>query len=246
MKTPVLSIITVTYNALSDLKKTVASVAEQTYTAIEYIVVDGASTDGTASYIANNRAVVTHFLSEPDNGLYDAMNKAMRMVTGDYVCFLNAGDTFVDAHLLTRLCATLPADLVPDILYGQTQLVDNQGHYIGMRRLSAPNTLTWKSFQQGMLVCHQSFWVHRDKIVPYDLRYRYSADFDWCIRIMKQSTYMFNTHLTLVSYLHEGLTTQHHRASLLERFQIMCKHYGCLSTCAYHAWFVLRALLKIN
>ena len=84
----------------------------------------------------------------------------------------------------------------------------------------------------------------RDHAVAYDLRYRFSADFDWCIRVMKQSTVLHNTHLTLIDYLNEGMTTRNHRASLRERFRIMCRHYGTVQTVALHLKFALRLLYK--
>ena len=92
-----------------------------------------------------------------------------------------------------------------------------------------------------MLVCHQAFFARRDLVEPYDLRYRFSADFDWCIRVMKKARTLHNTHLVVIDYLDEGLTTANRRASLLERFRIMARHY---STVAHHAWFVLRLMLK--
>lgn len=109
---------------------------------------------------------------------------------------------------------------------------------------SAPETLTWKSFKQGMLVCHQAFFAKRSLVEPYNLKYRFSADFDWCIRIMKKAQRLHNTHLTIIDYLEEGMTTQNRKASLKERFRIMAQHYGLISTVAHHAWFVLRAVLK--
>ena len=115
-----------------------------------------------------------------------------------------------------------------------------------MRRLSTPDTLTWKSFKQGMLVCHQAFLARRELAVasPYDLRYRFSADFDWCIRIMKKAKCLHNTRLTIIDYLNEGMTTRNHKASLKERFRIMAKHYGWISTIAHHGWFVIRLFYK--
>ena len=95
-----------------------------------------------------------------------------------------------------------------------------------------------------MLVCHQAFFAKRSLAVPYDMRYRFSADFDWCIRIMKKARTLHNTHLTLIDSLEEGLTTQNQKASLRERFRIMAQHYGLISTVAHHAWFVVRAVLK--
>ena len=113
-----------------------------------------------------------------------------------------------------------------------------------MRRLSTPEHLTWKSFQHGMLVCHQAFMPRRDLAVKYNLKYRFSADFDWCIRIMKRSHVLHNTHLTIIDYLNEGMTTRNHKASLKERFHIMCHHYGTASTIMRHMGFAVRMVYK--
>lgn len=243
--TPKFSVITVCYNAQATLEDTIQSVIAQTYHHVEYIIVDGASKDRTLSIINRYRDRITTIVSEPDKGLYDAMNKGLRLATGDYVCFLNAGDSFHEDDTLQQMVHTLrELTELPDVLYGETALVDAEGHFVRMRRLQAPEHLTWHSFRQGMLVCHQAFFAKRTLAEPYDLRYRFSADFDWCIRIMKKSKVLHNTHLTLIDYLEEGMTTRNHKASLHERFRIMAKHYGWLSTVAHHAWFVVRAMIK--
>ena len=240
--TPKFSVITVCYNAQAVIEDTIQSVISQTYHHVEYILIDGASKDHTMSIVNRYRDRIAIVVSEPDKGLYDAMNKGIRLATGDYLCFLNAGDSFHEDDTLLRMAHSIHESQLPDVLYGETELVDHEGHFLRMRRLSAPETLTWKSFRQGMLVCHQAFFPRRDRVVPYDLSYRYSADFDWCIRIMKQSVVLHNTHLTLIDYLSEGMTTRNRYASLKERFRIMVKHYGWFSTLAHHAWFVLRLL----
>lgn len=243
--TPKFSVITVCYNAQATLEDTIQSVIAQTYHHVEYIIVDGASKDRTLSIINRYRDRITTVVSEPDKGLYDAMNKGLRLATGDYVCFLNAGDSFHEDDTLQQMVHTLrELTELPDVLYGETALVDAEGHFVRMRRLQAPEHLTWHSFRQGMLVCHQAFFAKRTLAEPYDLRYRFSADFDWCIRIMKKSKVLHNTHLTLIDYLEEGMTTRNHKASLHERFRIMAKHYGWLSTVAHHVWFVVRAVVK--
>lgn len=242
--TPTFSIITVTYNAEAVLEDTIQSVISQTYHRVEYIIVDGASKDGTLSIINKYKDRITKIISEPDKGLYDAMNKGIQMATGDYLCFLNAGDSFHEDDTLQQMVHTLMNNEFPDVLYGETELVNKEGHFIRMRRLSAPETLTWKSFKQGMLVCHQAFFAKYSLVEPYDLKYRFSADFDWCIRIMKKAHTLHHTRLTLIDYLEEGMTTQNRKASLKERFYIMCSHYGIISTIGHHIWFVLRALLK--
>ena len=244
MNKPLFSIITICYNAEATLEKTIQSVLAQTYPNVEYIVVDGASKDNTLAIINRYRPQFGKVVSEPDKGLYDAMNKGIGLATGDYLCFLNAGDTFFSANTLQEMVDTLPANKQPDVIYGETALVDAEGHFVRMRRLQTPEVLTWRSFRQGMLVCHQAFFARRELVPLYDLQYRFSADFDWCIRIMKQSNLLHNTHLTLVNYLDEGLTTRNQKASLKERFCIMAKHYGLFSTLLHHLWFVFRAIIK--
>ena len=243
---PKFSIITVTYNAGKVLEDTIQSVVFQTYRNVEYIIVDGGSTDNTLDVVHKYQERISKVISEPDKGLYDAMNKGIRMATGDYLCFLNAGDELHENETLQKIVYTLKGKELPDVIYGETAIVDEEGHFLHMRRLSTPEHLHWKSFKEGMLVCHQAFLTRRELALanPYDLRYRFSADFDWCIRIMKQSKYLHNTHLTLIDYLNEGMTTQNHKASLKERFRIMTKHYGWISTILHHGWFVIRLFYK--
>jgi hypothetical protein len=127
-----------------------------------------------------------------------------------------------------------------DIIYGETVLVDEKGVYVGARRLKAPDKLSWKSFRMGMLVCHQSFVVRR-KIAPlFDLKYRYSSDFDWCIRCMKEAYSFLNTRQALSCFLEGGLTAQQRKASLEERYAIMCRYYGNVSASLWHLWFAVR------
>ena len=243
---PKFSIITVTYNAEKVLEDTIQSVITQSYKNVEYIIVDGGSKDGTLGIIEKYRQHIAHLVSEPDKGLYDAMNKGIKLATGDYLCFLNAGDELHEDDTLFYMVHSIKGDTLPDVIYGETQIVDENGHFIRMRRLSAPEVLTWKSFKKGMLVCHQAFFARRELAVnePYNLKYRFSADFDWCIRIMKKSKNIHTSGLTVIDYLNEGMTTRNHKASLMERFHIMCHHYGYISTITHHLWFVIRAVLK--
>ncbi len=239
-----LSVITVTYNAEHTLERTLKSVQEQTYPAIEHLIVDGNSNDGTVALIQQYENERLKWISEPDKGLYDAMNKGAKMATGDYLCFLNAGDTFYNVDTVEKMFKTIDKNAFPDILYGETAIVDDNGRFLHMRRLRAPKTLTWKSFKLGMVVCHQAFIVKREIVEPYELSYRFSADFDWCIRMMKKAKNIHNTGMILVNYLNAGTTTANRKASLRERYRIMEKHYGKVSTFLYHIWFVIRAIIK--
>lgn len=259
------TVVTITYNAARVFMRTAESVMRQDYRSVEHIIVDGASHDGTAELAmeykrrsdgAGNGHEV-RVVSEPDKGLYDAMNKGLRLATGDYVCFMNAGDFFPDGSVLSLICANARLEALreaggelPAVLYGDTDWVDNDGNYLRRRRLTPPEKLTWRSFRYGMLVCHQAFYARTDIAVrtPYDLRYRHSADVDWCIRVMKEAGRMglplVNVHATVADYQREGQSTEHHRASLVERFDVMRRHYGLAVTLAMHVWFVVRALFK--
>ncbi len=238
MSQPIFSIITITFNAEKTLPPTLASVEQQTFTDYEYLVVDGASSDNTVE-LAKVSSAVTSVVSEPDKGLYDAMNKGVNRAKGEYLIFLNAGDSLHAPDTL-QLLAQCVAEHHPDILYGETALVDADRNFVGMRRLKAPEQLTWKSFRMGMLVCHQAFIVRRELAPQYDLRYRFSADFDWCIRCMQQAKRIVNSHAILIDYLNEGITTANRKASLRERYEIMCRYYGTIPTFLRHLWFAVR------
>ena len=253
------TIITAIYNSESVLQRTLDSVLSQHHHEIEHLILDGASSDHSlelakaykekSDQMDNDHEI--RILSEPDKGLYYAMNKGIELATGDYLLFLNAGDTFPAADTLDLAAGNIAdGEQLPGVLYGETDVVNMEGHFVRHRRLTAPKRLTWKSFRQGMVVCHQSFYAltRLAKEHPYNTHYRFSADVDWCIRIMKASAQqqlpLRNTHLTLTNYLEGGMSTQNHRASLKERFEVMASHYGYFQTALMHLWFVLRSVIK--
>lgn len=259
---PIITIATVTYNAVSTLERTMTSVAQQDYPRIEHLIVDGCSQDKTLSlvqrFVEKNTVSQTphniRLICEPDDGLYDAMNKAIANATGDYIVFLNAGDKLHESTTISQLVQKIEwirgDGSNPAVVYGETDLVDDEGRFLRHRRLTAPEKLTWHSFRNGMRVCHQSFYVRMDlaRGERYNLEYRYSADFDWCIRLLKKAAkrriQVLNTHQILTDYLNEGLTTRNHRKSLVERFRIMAVHYGWMTAFYQHCWFVVRSLVK--
>ena len=259
------SLITVAYNAEEVFLRTVDSVLAQSYRHVEHIIIDGASTDNTLamakdymqrSYASDNGHDV-RIVSEPDNGIYDAMNKGLSMATGDYVCFLNAGDTLPSPDTLDTLVRNAEFEHsqsagfpLPAVVYGDTDIVDANGKFLCHRRLSPPEHLSWHSFRHGMLVCHQAFYARTDIAhqLPYNLNYKYSADVDWCIRVMRAASQkglpLKNVHTVLANYLQEGATTRHHRESLKERFHVMCRYYGTIPTVCMHLWFFIRNAIK--
>lgn len=253
------TVVTCTFNAEKVLQRTLDSIQRQTYCNVEHIIMDGGSKDKTLAMVKayqhktevgeNAHEIVV--VSEPDKGLYDAMNKSIDRATGDYLVFMNAGDVFPSEETLEYVEGCVgEGETLPGVLYGDTDIVDMQGNFVRHRRLTPPAKLTWRSFKWGMLVCHQSFYAKTAiaKTVHYDLHYRYSADVDWCIRIMKEAARQHlplrNVNAVITNFLDGGMTTQYHKDSLKERFQVMRKHYGVVTTLAVHAWFVVRGFLK--
>lgn len=253
------TVVTCTYNAEQVLQRTLDSVKKQSYCNLEHIIMDGGSTDKTLAMVKayqhkNSKGENAHeivVVSEPDKGLYDAMNKSIDRATGDYLVFLNAGDVFPSADTLEYVEGCVgEGETLPGVLYGDTDIVNDEGRFLRHRRLAPPAHLTWRSFRWGMLVCHQSFYARTDiaKTVHYNLNYRYSADVDWCIRIMRECKRlglpMRNVHAVITNYLDGGMSVQNHHDSLKERFLVMRSHYGLLTTLFVHGWFVLRSLFK--
>ena len=251
-----ISVVTITYNAEAVLQRTLDSVLSQSYPYVEHLIIDGASKDGTLALVEQYREESTEqaashevvVQSEPDRGIYDAMNKGLQKATGDFVLFLNAGDTLPATDTLELVMDK--ADDGVGVLYGNTDVVDGEGNFLYHRRLQPPERLSWRSFRQGMLVCHQAFYARTEiaREIPYDLQYRFSADVDWCIRVMKEAKrrrlQLVNLHTVVANYLEEGATTKNHKASLRERYLVMQRHYGVVQTFLLHCWFVVRAVIS--
>lgn len=236
---PRISIITICYNAASTITRTLHSVSAQTYPNIQYLIIDGASKDNTLELV-RELAPEAEVYSERDKGIYDAMNKGLDRATGDYVWYVNAGDALVSPTTVEDLVrATCTGDSLPDVLYGDTRLIDGEDHDLGLRRLRPPHQLDWRSFRSGMLVCHQAFVAKRSISPHYDLSYRFSADVDWCIRVLKEAKTTAFYPEPIALYLNEGTTTANHRASLIERFHVMRHHYGLVTTVLQHLRFLV-------
>ena len=238
MAKPVLSVITIVYNNVKDIERTMSSVLRQTYPGIEYIVADGLSNDGTLDIISKYKDRIAKFTSEKDEGIYDAMNKGLALATGDYVIFMNSGDEFFDADTVAAVFASAND---ADIYYGETEMINEHGQSLGQRRHKAPEQFTWKDFNLGMSISHQAIYIKRALIEPYDRRYQLSADIDWIIRAAKKAKKIVNVNRYVAKYLVGGMSKTKHRQSLAERFDIMKRHYGLVPTIFNH--FIIAANL---
>lgn len=228
---PILSVITIVYNNVGDIERTMFSVLNQTYKNIEYIIIDGKSSDGTLDVIKRYESRIAKLFSEKDEGIYDAMNKGLAAATGDYVIFMNSGDEFYDNDTVSAVFAT---DENADIYYGETEMIAGNGQSLGQRRHKAPEDFNWRSFKFGMSVSHQAIYIKRSLAEPYDSRYQLSADIDWIIRAAKKANKIVNVNRYVAKYLVGGMSKKKHRRSLAERFNIMKRHYGVLPTTLNH------------
>lgn len=243
MINPKISIITVTFNAEKVLERTLRSIKRQEYNNIELIIVDGKSNDGTLDIVERYSDIVTKWISEKDNGLYDAMNKGLDMAKGDYVWFLNAGDTIAKKNILDYLFGE--EFVMRDIYYGETMIVDERGKSLGGRRLKTKEDMTWKDFRWGMLVCHQSVLVKREIAPRYNLNYKIAADYEWVLESFKRARYILGTKHKISCYLEGGLSRKNVWRGNKERFQIMRKYYGLVPSIWYNFLMVFRFLFTV-
>ena len=188
-----ISIITITYNSAKSLPRTLDSVQSQTYRDIEHIIVDGASTDGTVALIEAYAAAHDNvkWISEKDNGIYNALNKGIALATGDVIGFLHSDDVFYSAGSIGKI-ATAFADGKVDVVYGDLQY-SREGKVV--RRWKS-NPFHPSSLKYGWMPPHPTLYVRREvyeKTGPYDDWFHISADYDMILRIFKsgfQSKYL--------------------------------------------------------
>lgn len=242
-KQPKISVITVVYNGQDFLEGTIQSVIDQTYNNIEYLVIDGKSKDKTVDIIKQYESNISNWISEPDKGLYDAMNKGLKLATGDFVLFMNAGDEFSDSKVLETIFSKY--DEETDVLYGEVMMVDENRKAIGTRTeittRKLPQKLTWKSMRLGMVVCHQAF-IPRLNLCPFYMDNNLSADIDWVIEILKKSRKNVNCEVVVADFLVGGVSKQRHRQSLKDRYNVLQKHFGIFSNFFNHILIIIRAI----
>jgi len=224
MQHPKISVITVVFNSKQYIEATIKSIISQDYNNKEYIIIDGKSTDGTLDIINNYRNNIDIIISEPDKGLYDAMNKGLKKASGDFVIFINSGDKLRNNNTLSNIMKDVTDDT--DIIYGDTEITDSEGNILHSRRHRPPQNLKANDFLRGMLVCHQSFVARKSITEEYNTNYRYASDFDWCVRCLKKSRKNLNSNQVIALFMEGGQTRKTIVPGLKERYKIMKKHYG--------------------
>lgn len=227
---PLVSVITVVYNDKVNLEKTINSISNQDEQAFEYIVVDGNSNDGVEHLIEKYQNRVNQFVSEPDKGIYDAMNKGILLAKGKYVNFLNAGDTFHDENSLSTVFEALQADS-PEILYGQASYIvkndDGTDYSYLMGDMVNDETLYTKT-----AICHQTMFFKRDlfsELGLYSLEFNLVADYEWTVRYLMnrgnfQETLFLNN--PIVNYSLDGVSFLNLGKVGKERLRVAKKHFS--------------------
>jgi glycosyltransferase involved in cell wall biosynthesis len=241
---PRVSIITVVFNGIYLIEKTIQNVLSQTYNNIEYIIIDGGSTDGTVDVIKKYASHIAFWSSSPDSGIYDAMNKGIDVSTGEYIWFINVGDEIYDTTTLSNIIAL--GSITVDVYYGRTQLIYPNGL---IKKISIPpKKLTWKSLSGGrgcIDICHQSIIIRKNLVDHYDLLYKFASDHDWMIRALKKSKIIINTQLILSKYALNGFTGKNYLNCWKDRFRIVYKHYSFLLVLRTGFWFILASTKRI-
>ncbi len=220
---PLITVITVVRNSARLLEKTIQSVIGQSFPSVEYIIVDGASTDGTADIIKKYEPSLAKWVSEKDNGIYHAMNKGVSMAGGTYICFMNSGDVFADDRTLEKVVAGMDETHDADIYYGNI-LVKTGENELKERIATAPCN------KHRMFFCHQSAFVRIELLrkYPFDEKYKMSAD----LKFFKQCYYnrrrFVHLDFPVVVYDTSGISHTNRIAGLRENIAVIREmDHGC-------------------
>jgi glycosyltransferase involved in cell wall biosynthesis len=242
LRSPLVSIVTVCRNAAAEIEATIASVTAQTHPAIEYIVIDGASTDGTVEAIRRASENVDKWVSEPDAGIYDAMNKGARLATGEWIIFMNAGDRFYSNDAIKKLLCARMTDA--DVLYG-----DHEVRYPGgssrIERAAAPNNL-WK----GMVCSHQAL-LSKTALLrhnPFDATERITADFAFLLQQQINGKRIVRCDVVVASILAGGVSDRRRVDAIRSYYRTVSRTHKELRVTAYYfaalTWNLCKALMK--
>lgn len=197
MNTPKISVVTVCYNVVTTIEKTIQSVINQTYDNIEYIIIDGASTDGTVELINKYRDKISYYVSEPDKGIYDAMNKAIDVATGEWINFMNAGDMFADKEVISRIMCALRACDKHDVVFGNTIYYND--------KLRTYRKGTYRESNMPQFV-HQSSFVYTRLMKKYHFNQKYSigADHDFFYKLYQEGKSFYHIDETISMFSLDG------------------------------------------
>lgn len=220
---PLISVVTVVYNGKAHLEQTILSVLEQEYDNVEYIIIDGGSTDGTLGIIKKYEEAIDYWVSEPDGGIYDAMNKGISLSTGEYIAFLNADDWYPVDSLKMVAEAALEEDV--DYIYGDMDLYDEKG-FVKKRKPM--------HYKYGTPYGHQAFFVKTGiaRIYPFDTSFKIASDYDFMLKVIEKKYSYKHIDKSLANFRIIGISSNLNFE--LENFKIFKKHFGFIAAIVFY------------
>lgn len=222
MRRAKITIVTVCYNAVATIEKTILSVINQSYNDIEYIIIDGGSTDGTTKIINKYQENIDYYVSESDKGIYDAMNKGICAATGEWVNFMNSGDVFFDLSTLQEVNDQIAQHSSVDIFYGEVAYNYSFGQRIKYSRHI-------EHLKHDMVFSHQSCFIRTDLMKKnlYNLKYKYSADYDCLLNLYLKGWAFFHIPLVVSAVeVDKGATYDNFLFSKIDVYYIHRKNFG--------------------
>jgi glycosyltransferase involved in cell wall biosynthesis len=236
-----ISIITIVFNDAIGLEKTIKSVINQTYDNVEYIIIDGGSTDGTLDIIKKYESEVTYWVSEPDEGVYDAMNKGIDLVTGQWINFMNAGDIFYSNEVVKEIFDN--QQYQAKIIYGDH--VNDRNSYLEKVPAKSVDNL-WK----GMVFCHQSAFIDAQyhKKHKYSLQYSIAGDFDFFCNAFKNKARFQHIDKTVSIFLMGGLSSVQNYRATMQSIRVINSHSNSLKHRLYYStrFYLIIVLRKMR
>lgn len=218
---PLISVITVVLNGARNLEQAILSVVNQAYENIEYIILDGGSVDGTLGIIEKYEDRIDYWVSEPDGGTYDAMNKGIGLATGELIGLLNSDD-YYEPEAIGIVAGRYARNPAPQILFGNAYALQEE---MQVRYKTHAHSNHWF----GMGIYHPAMFVHKDvygEIGMYDTAYRASADFDFMLRAIRKKIAFTPVDTFLVNYRTSGFSAVNLRRTLRENRDLIRRYFG--------------------
>jgi glycosyltransferase involved in cell wall biosynthesis len=201
---PLISVITVVFNGEQYIEETILNVLSQTYTNVEYLIIDGGSSDGTLNIIKKHQQKIK-LISEPDHGIYDAMNKGVSLSSGDWIIFINAGDSFYEQETLEKLNSFIQSNYATDLIFGDVNMVLSNGK--SQKRILHNKIL----FLVRNMICHQCILYSKNifnDIGLFDTKYKLSSDFEHFIRARSFPKKILKINEVIANYSLDGISAQ--------------------------------------
>ena len=244
---PKISIITVCYNAEKTIEKTIKSIVSQAYKHIEYIIIDGASTDGTLNIIKRYKDNIDVLVSEKDNGIYDAMNKGINAATGDIIYLLNSDDYFFNDHIVDNIVKEFEENPELELIYGKVKFFNIPKERQFMRNYDDV-TFEAKTMLQliRLIIPNQCIFAKKslfNKIGLNNTKYKSNADYDWFLRAVKNNTKMKFLNQYIAFYNYQGLSYKTRNVLLAEKIIIVFRN---ISLPYFIIYFIYASTRKIK